>query len=250
MNAVGLDEEGGQWTLTLRAPQWRNAIDDLMRRELGDALSMVATDPKARTLLVTGEGTAFCAGANRPAMFGDTGRTVAQARAHLHEVYDAFLRLRALVIPSIAAVPGAAVGAGLNLAMACDVRIAGPKASFAAPFSWIGLHPGGGCTRFLVEALGAQRAMALLLNGARLDGAAAVTAGLALELAEDPLARAWELSQLWAALDLELVRGIKSAVGIARRGDFDATLEFESWAQTSSSTKPEIQNAVARYGKS
>lgn len=251
MSKVALHNDGGQWTLTLTDPDRRNCLDEEMVRELGDAVSAVAGQPAARTLVVTGQGTAFCAGADLPALFGEaTGRSVGELRGHLHNVYDSFLRLRALKIPTIAAVQGAAVGAGLNLAMACDVRIAGPRASFAATFSKIGLHPGGGCTWFLVDALGPQKALALLLDGGALDGAEAVRQGLALELADDPVAAAHDKAARWAALDPALARDIKSAVGVARSGDFGATLEFESWAQASSATGPAIQEVVARFRKS
>jgi enoyl-CoA hydratase len=249
MTKVDLTEDAGRWTLTLRDPDRRNAIDGALRAELAAAVQTVAESPDARTLLVLGEGPAFCAGADLPDLFGATGRSVAETRTHLHAVYDSFLRIRALPVPTVAAVHGAAIGAGLNLAMACDVRIAGPKASFGATFTRIGLHPGGGCTAFLVDALGPQRALALLLDGGSLDGPAAVAAGLAAELADDPVARARELVDRWAALDPELVRDIKTAVRIAARGDFAATLEFESWAQASSATKPAIQEVVARFRK-
>ena len=247
MSKVELANDAGRWTLTLTDPDRRNCIDEAMCRELGDAVATVAADPEARTLVVTGAGKAFCAGADLPALFGDTGRTVAEIRSHLHEVYDSFLRLRSLAIPTIAAVQGPAVGAGLNLAMACDIRIAGPRASFAATFSRIGLHPGGGCTWFLVDALGPQKAFALLLDGGALDGDAAVREGLAMELADDPVAVAAGIAERWAAVDPALVRDIKKAVGLARTGDFQATLEFESWAQASSATGPGIQEAVARF---
>jgi enoyl-CoA hydratase len=249
MTKVDLTEDAGRWTLTLRDPDRRNAIDGALRAELAAAVQTVADAPDARTLLVLGEGPAFCAGADLPDLFGTTGRSVAETRTHLHAVYDSFLRIRALPVPTVAAVHGAAIGAGLNLAMACDVRIAGPKASFGATFTRIGLHPGGGCTAFLVDALGPQRALALLLDGGSLDGPDAVAAGLAAELADDPVARARELVDRWAALDPELVRDIKTAVRIAARGDFAATLEFESWAQASSATKPAIQEVVARFRK-
>jgi enoyl-CoA hydratase len=249
MSKVELTDDDGRWTLTLRDPDRRNAIDHMMRTELAAAVQTVADAPNARTLLVLGEGSAFCAGADLPALFGETGRSVAETRTHLHEVYDSFLRLRALPIPTIAAVQGPAIGAGLNLAMACDVRIAGPKASFGATFTKIGLHPGGGCTWFLVDALGPQRALALLLDGGSLDGPAAVSAGLAAQLADDPVGHARDLVDRWSGLDPELVRDIKAAVRLAARGDFDATLEFESWAQASSATKPAIQEVVARFRK-
>ncbi|KID31541.1 enoyl-CoA hydratase/carnithine racemase [Prauserella sp. Am3] len=248
MSRVALVDADGRWTLTLSDPDRRNCLDDVTCRELGEAIDTVAADPDARTLVVTGAGTAFCAGADLPALFGDASdRAVGELRRHLHRVYDSFLRLRSLSIPTIAAVQGAAVGAGLNLAMACDVRIAGPQASFAATFSRIGLHPGGGCTWFLVNALGRQRALALLLDGGSLDADAAVHEGLALELADDPLARAHELAERWGAHDPALTRDIKTAVGLAAGGDFDATLEFEAWAQASSATGPKIQEVVERF---
>ncbi|MEE3921364.1 enoyl-CoA hydratase-related protein [Micromonospora sp. BRA006-A] len=166
----GTAQHRGCWTLTLNDPDRRNAIDAEMRDALGDAIAEVAADRHARTLVVTGAGTAFCAGADLPAMFGEPGRGVAEIRADLHRVYDSFLRVRALPIPTIAAVQGPAVGAGLNLALACDTRIVGPKAKLIASFTKLGLHPGGGCTWFLTRALGLERALRLLLDGGSVDG--------------------------------------------------------------------------------
>ncbi|WIX77305.1 enoyl-CoA hydratase [Amycolatopsis carbonis] len=247
MSKVELENKDGRWSLTLAAPDRRNCLDARMCQDLADALATVAADADARALVVTGAGKAFCAGADLPAVFGETGREVAQIRRDLHTIYNSFLRLRGLAIPTVAAVQGAAVGAGLNLALACDVRIAGPRASFAATFSRIGLHPGGGCTWFLVDVLGSQRALAVLLDGGALSGEAAVRAGLALELADDPVAVAIAYADRWAAADPVLVRDIKKAVGLARTGGFEATLEFESWAQASSATGPAVQAAVAKF---
>src|SRR5690242_12438949 len=123
-----------------------------MRADLLEAVTSVREDAAAAALVVTGAGTAFCGGADLPAIFGGSSRPVAALRDELHAVYASFLVLKSLDIPTIAAVQGPAVGAGLNLAMACDIRIAGPDAKFAATFSRIGLHPGGGCTWFLVQA--------------------------------------------------------------------------------------------------
>jgi enoyl-CoA hydratase len=162
-------------------------------------------------------------------------------------VYDSFLRILQLPFPTIAAVQGPAVGAGLNLAMACDVRIAGPDAIFTASFTKIGLHPGGGCTWFLVRTLGRERALAVLLDGGSLTAAQAVELGLALRMADDPLAAAMDTAALYAGMDPNLARDIKSAVNLAADGDFAAALEFESWAQASSATGPALQQAVARF---
>ena len=247
MSKVRLESEGGRRVLTLDDPDRRNSIDAQMRAELADAVATVAADRDARALVVTGEGSASCAGADLPAIFGDADRPVDQIRRDLHQVYDSFLRLLALPIPTIAAVQGPAVGAGLNLAMSCDLRVAGPKARFAATFTSIGLHPGGGCTWFLVHAMGPQRALAMLLDGGTVAGPDAVQAGLALRLDDDPLAVAVELADRYAALEPELVRDVKTAVQTAVRGDFGATLELESWAQASSAKGPRLQEFVARF---
>lgn len=244
---VRLDSDGGRRVITLTDPDRRNSIDAQMRTELADAVAAVAADTEARVLVVTGEGTAFCAGADLPAIFGDSSRPVEQIRRDLHQVYDSFLRIRALPIPTIAAVQGPAVGAGLNLAMSCDLRVAGPKARFSATFTQIGLHPGGGCTWFLVQAMGPERALAMLLDGGTVLGPDAVAAGLAMSMEDDPLAAALERADRVVALEPELVRDVKSAVQAATRGDFTSTLEFESWAQASSAKGPRVQEFVARF---
>ncbi|MDQ0381365.1 enoyl-CoA hydratase [Amycolatopsis thermophila] len=250
MSKVHLTAEEGRWTLTLDDPDRRNCLDEPMCDQLADAVDRVAADPGARTLVVTGAGTAFCAGADLPALFGDPRDDVAAIRTRLRRVYASFLRLRDLPIPTVAAVQGAAVGAGLNLALACDVRIAGPRAKFAATFTRIGLHPGGGCTWFLVDVLGRQKALALLLDGGALDAPAAVAEGLALRLEDDPVAAAHELAKRWAELDPGLARDVKATVGVAHHGRFEDTLEVEAWSQASSATRPAIQEAVARFRKS
>ena len=246
---VKLESDGGLRLLTLNDPDKRNSIDAAMRIELLQTIIAVREDPDATALVVTGEGTAFCGGADLPAIFGDDSRSVATIRDDLHQVYECFLVLRSLSIPTIAAVQGPAVGAGLNLAMACDLRIAGPLAKFAATFSQIGLHPGGGCSWFLVDALGAQRALKLLLDGGTVRGPQAVEAGLAVALEDDPVAAAVERGRAYADMDPQLVRDIKRAVQIAQRDGLESTLEFESWAQASSAKKPAIQKFLAQFRK-
>jgi enoyl-CoA hydratase len=197
--------------------------------------------------VVAGNGPAFSAGADLPALFGDVDRDLAEIRTGLHAVYDSFLRVRRLAIPTIAAVHGAAVGAGVNLAMSCDVRIAGPGARFGVTFTKLGLHPGGGCTYFLTQALGRQRALSLILDGGTLDADEALRLGLVLDVVDDPLHAAVEQAGRWAAIDPALVRDIKRAVGIAEQNDFDVTLDFESWAQAASTRSPLLADAIARF---
>jgi enoyl-CoA hydratase len=237
----------GVVVLTLNEPDKRNAMSPGLQAALSDAVDTVRADGAARVLVVAGNGSAFSAGADLPAVFGDLDRPVGEIRGSLRAIYESFLKVRRLEIPTIAAVQGPAVGAGVNLAMSCDVRLAGPGASFAVTFTKLGLHPGGGCTHYVTQALGPQRALALLLDGGSLSASEALAAGIVLEVVEDPLGAAVELAGRWAKLDADLARDIKRAVGIAQHGDFDQTLEFESWAQAASAKKPQLAAAIARF---
>ncbi|WP_375481138.1 enoyl-CoA hydratase [uncultured Jatrophihabitans sp.] len=240
----------GVRVLTLNDPERRNAMSPELQQALGAAADTVAADPAARVLVVTGNGTAFSAGADLPAVFHDLDREVSDIRAGLQSIYDSFLRIKRLRIPTLAAVNGAAVGAGVNLAMACDVRIAGSRARFGVTFTTLGLHPGGGCTYFLTQALGRQRAFQLIMDGAVLDADEALRLGLVLDVVDDPLAAALETAQRWAGVDPRLARDIKTSVGIAERGLFDETLEFEGWAQAAAAAhSPQLREAVARFAK-
>lgn len=237
----------GVRVLTLNDPDRRNAMSPQLQADLGAAVDGIAADAGARVLVVTGAGTAFSAGADLPAVFGRLDRHVTEVRAGLRTIYDSFLRVRRLEIPTIAAVNGAAIGAGVNLAMCCDVRVAGPRAKFGITFTKLGLHPGGGCTYFLTQALGRQRALALIMDGGVLDATEALDLGLVLQLADDPLSQAQAIAQRWAELDSSLARDIKRAVGMAERGNFDETLDFESWAQAASTRSPQLAEAIARF---
>jgi enoyl-CoA hydratase len=237
----------GVRVLTLNDPDKRNALSPALQVALTEAVDVVARDADARVLVITGAGTAFSAGADLPAVFGAVTREVAEIRAGLKTIYDSFLRVRRLEIPVLAAVNGAAVGAGVNLAMCADVRIAGPHAKFGVTFTKLGLHPGGGCTYFLTQALGRQRALSLMLDGGVLDATEMERLGLVLEIADDPLAAALDVATRWAEVDPALARDIKHAVGIAERGHFDETLDFESWAQASSARGPQLAEAIARF---
>jgi enoyl-CoA hydratase len=249
--ALVLLEDGpaeGVRVLTLNDPDKRNALSPALQVALTEAVKTVARDAEARVLVITGNGTAFSAGADLPAVFGAVAtREVAEIRAGLKTIYDSFLRVRRLEIPVIAAVNGAAVGAGVNLAMCADVRIAGPHAKFGVTFTKLGLHPGGGCTYFLTQALGRQRTLSMLLDGGVLDATEMDRLGLVLEIADDPLAAALEIAVRWAEVGPALARDIKRAVGIAERGNFDETLDFEAWAQASSARGPQLAEAIARF---
>src|SRR5690606_25054318 len=139
--------------------------------EIVAAFDAIEGDDGVGAVVVTGAPPAFCAGA----ALGDLDGT---QREGLRRIYEGFLRVARSPLPTIAAVNGAAVGAGMNLALACDVRVAGARARFDTRFLQLGIHPGGGHTWMLQRAVGLQAAAAMVLFGEVLDGAEAERIGL------------------------------------------------------------------------
>jgi enoyl-CoA hydratase len=171
------EHDQGVALLTVDAPKSRNALTLDLSAELAAAVARAEADESVHAVVVTGAPPAFCAGADLTALgaAGEQG---------LRAVYEGFLAVARCTLPTIAAVGGAAVGAGLNLALAADVRLAGPRAKFIPRFLELGLHPGGGMTWMSQRAVGPQQAAAMTLFGEALDAEAAVRAGLALRLVE------------------------------------------------------------------
>ncbi|MBF6341388.1 enoyl-CoA hydratase [Nocardia abscessus] len=158
--------------ITVHDPDRRNALTPALSEQLAAAVAEAEADTGVHAVIVTGTPPAFCAGADLSAL--------GEAREQgLRVIYDGFLAVARCALPTIAAVGGAAVGAGLNLALAADVRIAGARARFDARFLRLGIHPGGGMTWMLRRAVGPQRAAAMTLFGEILDADAALDAGLA-----------------------------------------------------------------------
>jgi enoyl-CoA hydratase len=182
-------------------------------------------------------------------LFGDPNRDPEIIRQDLRSVYDGFLGLRDLAIPTIAAVHGLAVGAGVNIALACDVIVVDPSARFVVSFAEIGLHPGGGCSWFLARQLGPRRAMDVILGARTIDARAAVELGMAVQMADDVGTAALSLAEQYAARDIQLLRDMKRAVRLAEEQDLERVLEVESRAQAASVNRPPFQaylNSFAR----
>jgi len=239
--------EDGVGTITLNRPDRRNALSDQMISGLVSLLETMQESDEVGAIVITGAGKAFCSGANLENLFGDTSRPVDVLREHLMNVYGSFLGIRNLTIPTIAAVHGAAVGAGLNIALACDVILAGPRAGFGPTFSRIGLHPGGGCTWMLTQRIGSANTAAALYAGDIIKAEDALRLGIAQEVAEDPKARADELAATYASRSPKLMSDIKKSVGIAARSDLHESLNFESWAQAESLSSEEFAAFAARF---
>jgi enoyl-CoA hydratase len=195
--------------ITVNDPDRRNAVTGETSAQLRAAVERAENDSDVHAVVVTGAGKAFCAGADLSAL-GAAGAGTTESG--LQRLYDGFMAVGNCRLPTIAAVNGAAVGAGLNLALAADVRIAGPAALFDARFQKLGLHPGGGATWMLQRAVGPQIARAALLFGMRFNAESAVRHGLALTVADDPVAAALELAAGPAAAPREVVVATKATM--------------------------------------
>ena len=198
----------GVATLTLDAPERRNALTVAMAHELIAACEAIDADAAVGAVVVRGEGAYFCAGGDRPTLAA-AGRDPAEPEAYagMSAIYRSFARVGELEPPTIAAVRGGAVGAGLNLALATDLRVVAEDAVLLSGFVPIGLHPGGGHGALLGRLGSRETAAALTLFGEKLTGAQAVERGLggravpAAEVDETALAAARV-----AAADPELAR--------------------------------------------
>jgi enoyl-CoA hydratase len=242
-----IDHDAAVRELRLNDPDRRNAMSMALGEALRGAVAQCVAD-EAPVVVLTGAGTAFCAGADLPELFGDADQPQSQMRAQLSEYYRAFLDVYELPMPTIAAVNGPAVGAGLNLALACDLRVAGHDATFGATFARIGLHPGGGCTWFLVNQIGYARAVQTLLRGQTLDAARAVADGLAEGPFRDPMDHALTIAAEIAGAEPPLATQIKATARLAASGaDFAAVLEAETAAQAASARSQRLRAWVDRF---
>ena len=210
---IDVQLDGHVATVTWHRPP-NNFIDLTLTAALADALEALDAEPACRAVVLASEGKHFCAGAD----FSQAGRRAGDADATGRTIYTEGVRLLRTRKPMVAAVQGAAVGAGLGLAVVADFRVAGPQTRFAANFTRLGYHPGFGLTRSLPRLIGAQRAALMFMTGRRFTGTEAVEMGLADLLADDILAAA-------RALAAEIAEGAPLAIAATR-----ATLRA-GWAE-------------------
>ena len=140
--------------MVLDNPAQRNAMSDAMTASWVSAIDSLAGDPTVRAVVVTGTGTAFCSGGNTGWIASEPDAGVDHLRTRMMAFYRAWLSIRKLEIPTIAAVNGPAIGAGLCLALACDIRYAAEGAKLGAPFVKLGMNPGMAATYLLPNAVG------------------------------------------------------------------------------------------------
>jgi enoyl-CoA hydratase len=207
MSLVLLDVADGVATLTLNNPSERNTLTAPMVAEIVDAMDRVEADPGVGAVVVTGAAPAFCAGAN----LGNLAEATAES---LGGIYEGFLRIARSPLPTLAAVNGAAVGAGMNLALGCDLRLAARRAKFDTRFLQIGIHPGGGHTWMLRRIIGPQATFAGVVFGEVMDGAEAERVGLVHRCVDDDrlLEVAHEMAARAASAPRELLIEVKRTI--------------------------------------
>src|SRR3954462_12468782 len=230
MEHVRLDRHDRVALVTLVDHERRNAMTLTMVNEIVETFDALEADDGIGAVVITGEAPAFCSGADVAALGSLSQGKDDGERREVRSIYEGFLRVLRSTLPTVAAVNGPAVGAGMNLALACHVRVAGESARFDTRFLRIGLHPGGGHAWMLERAVGPQTAAAMMLFGARLDGARAAEVGLAWACHPDDelVDRAVELAAGAASVPRELsAAAVETLREAPWQPDFDAAVASE-----------------------
>ena len=231
---------------TLANPDQRNAMSGPMTEAWTELMADLATDPDLRVLVVTGEGSAFCSGGDTSWIAAEPDASVGDLRARMLPFYRAWLSVLDLDVPTLAAVNGPAIGAGLCLALACDVRYAASRARLGAPFVRLGMHPGMAATCLLPDVVGPAHARDLLLTGRTVDADEALRLGLVSRVLEPD-----------GFLDtvLETAAGIAATAPLASRlttralrggghADLDSALRWEALAQPVTLATDDLQEGI------
>ena len=232
--------------VTLDLPDRRNMMSGPMTASWGRVMAGLRADPDVRAVVVTGEGSAFCSGGDVSWIGAEPDATVDALRARMLPFYRTWLAVRELEVPTIAAVNGAAIGAGLAVALACDLRYAAEDAKLGVPFTTLGMHPGVATTYLLPEVAGPALAREMLLTGRVLTGAEAAAAGLvnrAVPRAQ-VLATALAAAEAVATAAPVATRLTKRALLHGGHASFEAALEWEALAQPVTLASADLQEGL------
>lgn len=237
----------GVVVLTLDDPDRRNAMSAELTHAWSASIDELSADRSVRVVVVTGAGSAFCSGGITSWIAGDPDAEVDALRSRMIAFYRAWLSIRKLEVPTIAAVNGPAVGAGFCLALACDLRYAASTARLGAPFVKLGLNPGMAATYLLPNVVGEAHARELLLTGRFVDAEEALRLGL--------VSRVFPAEGFMDDV-LEVATGIAATAPIASRyttialrdgghGDFESAVQWEALAQPITLTTADLQEGIA-----
>jgi enoyl-CoA hydratase len=243
---VTLSVSHGVGVVTMTDQAHRNVLSPTMVEQLCGAIDAAESDDSVRCIVLASDGPAFCAGAELSVLESSARGDF----AGIENVYRGFLRVLEAELPTIAVINGPAVGAGLNLALACDLRVATPDARFDSRFQQLRLIPGGGHTWMLERAVGRETAAAMTVFGERLTAHQAESVGLVWQICDtqpSALATAIELGARLASAGpgfaRTLARVARAAPTLTTHG---AALDLERYAQRWSTTQPEFLDGVQR----
>jgi 2-(1,2-epoxy-1,2-dihydrophenyl)acetyl-CoA isomerase len=235
-SSVTFEKRGAVALVTLNRPQSLNSFTRQMHHDLWAALDQAEADSEIRATVLTGAGRGFCAGADL-AEFDFSPGPDAVKRADPGPIIDQAFnpttrRLQAMRMPIIAAVNGVAAGAGASVAMACDITIAAPQASFIQAFSKIGLIPDAGSSWLLVERLGMPRALALAMTGDKLGAQQAKDWGMIWDVSEDCVAAAMAMAEKLAVMPTQALVATRKLMMGAHTRSLSEQLDQERDAQS------------------
>jgi len=245
---IRLDRADGVATVTLNRPEARKAIDLVMRRELLAALDELEAEAAVRAVILSGAGGHFSAGGDVKTMAARR-QTAADGRARVESLNRFVIRLFEFPKPTIAMVDGFAVGAGCNIALACDMVVAADRARFGEVFARIGLVPDGGGTWLLPRLVGLAKAKELVFSADIIDAAEALRIGLVNQVVP-----AAELETTTRALAARIAAGPPGALGLAKAllnrsatVDLSTALGFEAYAQAQAVTSDDHAEGVRAF---
>jgi 2-(1,2-epoxy-1,2-dihydrophenyl)acetyl-CoA isomerase len=239
-------------TITLNRPEKLNAFSGTMREDLLAALRAADGNPACRVVVITGAGRAFCAGGDVESMSGlQKDRHVGDFRKLLNAGRDIVTGIAEMAKPVIASVNGVAAGAGCNLALACDYRIASEAAKLGETFVRIGLHPDWGGTWFLPRLVGPSRALEILMTGRMVDAAEALAIGMVDRVvpAADLAAQTATLASIIAQGPPLAIVGIKRALAASHTNTLRAQVDLESEHQSAAFLSRDAGEGMAAFSE-
>lgn len=235
-------------TITLNRPEKLNAFTGTMREDLLEALRACESDGDVGAVVITGAGRAFCAGGDVEFMSDLQERNDdASFRRLLDAGRDVILQIVTMTKPVIASINGVSAGAGCNLALACDYRVASPHAKLSESFVRIGLHPDWGGTWLLPRLVGRARALEIMMSGRMVDASEALAIGMVDRVAGDLAAETERVATMFAGVPPLAAAGIKRALLAADRNDLPAQLELEAEHQLGCFASTEARERIAAF---
>ena len=231
---IQVSEADGISTITLNRPERLNAFIGHMRRDLAEALEHAASDRNVRVVIITGAGRGFCAGGDIAFMAElMQRRDVEEFSRILGAGRRVILAIRQMTKPVIASINGPASGAGCNLALACDLRIATNTTTFSQSFAKVGLHPDWGGTYFLPRLVTPNKACELFFLGDTIDAAEALRLGIVNQVVapEDLETATLQLAERLRAAPPIALAAAKHAVYMSQAAELDEMLRYETEAQ-------------------